>query len=87
MVSRGVFFDLYGTLLIYGDMERVFVALELAILGGRNDGVKRQIADSLFAVLCATFPRTLEVDRSSLTVRVTDIHRASYCRAMGERTE
>jgi len=42
--------------------------------------VKAQVSEALLAVLVPAFPRTLAGMKTSLTVQITDIHRASYRR-------
>ena len=63
-----------------GEPDRCFVALEVCILDGRDDATKGHITSGLLEVLERHFARSCEERRCSVTVRVTDMHRASYAR-------
>jgi len=63
-----------------GSPDQAFVTLNVQILGGRPDDVKALVSEALLAVLVPAFPRTLAGMKTSLTVQITDIHRASYRR-------
>jgi 5-carboxymethyl-2-hydroxymuconate isomerase len=76
--SRVVVHDLF--LVADGAPRRAFVALEVQILSGRSDEMKALIAEGAHALLMAAFPETLARLRCSVTVQVSDIHRASYRR-------
>jgi 5-carboxymethyl-2-hydroxymuconate isomerase len=65
-----------------GDPARVFVALTVQILSGRSDEAKARISEALLDVLARHYPASLAERRSSLTVQVSDIHRASYRRRL-----
>jgi 5-carboxymethyl-2-hydroxymuconate isomerase len=59
--------------------ERAFVHVKLALLSGRSDSIKKQLSESLLAVvqdLCE-WPAGVEVQ---LCVEVLDIHRESYAK-------
>jgi 5-carboxymethyl-2-hydroxymuconate isomerase len=66
-----------------GDPSRAFVTLNVCILSGRDDETKRRIAEPLVTLLSSTFPRSAERLKLSVTVQITDIHRASYQRQTG----
>ena len=63
-----------------GAADRTFVTVDVQMLGGKSDEVKAQLADSVLAVLERAYPETLARTRCSLTVQISDIHRASYRR-------
>ncbi len=63
-----------------GASDRCFAALEICILDGRDDATKARLTSGLLEVLQRHFARTCEQRRCSLSVRVTDMHRASYAR-------
>ena len=63
-----------------GAPGQAFVTLNVQILDGRTDEVKAQLSEALLSVLARAFPRTFAQMTCSLTVQVTDIHRASYRR-------
>jgi 5-carboxymethyl-2-hydroxymuconate isomerase len=70
-IARGDF------LIAEGDPDRSFVALEIRILEGRSDAVKSRISSDAAGILRRHLPRTLAETRCSLSVQVTDVHRAS----------
>jgi 5-carboxymethyl-2-hydroxymuconate isomerase len=63
-----------------GAPDQAFVTLNVQILGGRADEVKAQLSEALLPLLTAAFPLTFAKMTCSLTVQITDIHRASYRR-------
>ena len=63
-----------------GAADQAFVTLNVQILAGRTDEVKAQLSEALLPLLTRAFPRTLAQMKCSLTVQITDIHRASYRR-------
>ncbi len=63
-----------------GAPDQAFVTLNVQILDGRTDEVKGQLSEALLPVLAGAFPRTFAKMTCSLTVQITDIHRASYRR-------
>jgi 5-carboxymethyl-2-hydroxymuconate isomerase len=65
-----------------GAADRAFVTVELAILGGRDKSVKRELSQSILSLLERHFPKTLADRRCSLTVRISDIDRDSYARSI-----
>ncbi len=67
-----------------GAPNQAFVTLNVQILGGRTDEVKAQLSEALLPVLTSAFPRTLAQMQCSLTVQITDIHRASYRRQIND---
>jgi len=64
----------------HGEPDRSFVTLNLQILDGRSDEIKHQLAKMTLDVLVQAFPESLARQKLSITVQVTDIHRASYQR-------
>lgn len=67
-----------------GARDRSFVAADLRILDGRSDERKRELSALVAEALRAAFPQSLAEQRFSLTVRVSDMHRASYRRIVSE---
>ena len=63
-----------------GARDRTFVTVDGQMLGGKSDEVKARLAEDVLAVLERAYPETLARTRCSLTVQITDIHRASYRR-------
>ncbi len=63
-----------------GAPDRAFVALDVQVLDGRTDEIKARVAEICAGILRAAFPRTAAARRLSLSVQVSDIHRASYHR-------
>ena len=63
-----------------GEDNQSFVTLTLQILDGRSDEFKREIAHLALEILVAAFPESLAKQKCSITVQVSDIHRASYQR-------
>ena len=63
-----------------GQGERGFVHVKLAMLSGRSPEIKKQLSESLFAVLqdVAEWPAEIAVQ---LCVEILDIDRASYTKA------
>lgn len=82
--SRAICHDLY----VIGDgaPDRSFVTVNICALSGRADEVKASITNSVLKLLERFFPRTLAETRCSLTVRITDMHRDSYARAVSYDT-
>jgi 5-carboxymethyl-2-hydroxymuconate isomerase len=63
-----------------GEPNQSFVTLNLQILEGRSDEIKRQLTQMALDVLAPAFPKSVAQQKFSITVQVTDIHRASYKR-------
>ncbi|MGA2834433.1 MAG: 5-carboxymethyl-2-hydroxymuconate Delta-isomerase [Terracidiphilus sp.] len=63
-----------------GESNQSFVTLDLQILDGRNDVFKREITGMALEILAAGFPKSLAEQECSITVQVSEIHRASYQR-------
>jgi 5-carboxymethyl-2-hydroxymuconate isomerase len=63
-----------------GEPDQSFVTLNLQVLAGRSDAFKRDIAAMALDILVAAFPKSLAEQKCSITVQVSDIHRASYQR-------
>lgn len=61
-----------------GAPDRAFVSLDISILSGRSDELKLQLAEQARLVLEKGFAGTLAERRCSLTVQVSEMHRASY---------
>ena len=63
-----------------GDPNQSFVTLNLQILDGRSDEFKREIAQMALEILLPAFQKSLTQQKCSITVQVSEIHRASYQR-------
>jgi 5-carboxymethyl-2-hydroxymuconate isomerase len=63
-----------------GEDNQSFVTLNLQILDGRNDVFKREISGKALEILVAAFPKSFAEQKCSITVQVSEIHRASYQR-------
>ena len=63
-----------------GEPNQSFVTLNLQILEGRSDEFKREIARMALEILLPEFQKSLVRQQCSITVQVSDIHRASYQR-------
>jgi 5-carboxymethyl-2-hydroxymuconate isomerase len=63
-----------------GEDNQSFVTLNLQILDGRNDVFKREITAMALEILVAAFPKSIAEQKCSITVQVSEIHRASYQR-------
>ena len=63
-----------------GEDNQSFVTLNLQILDGRSDELKREIAAMALEILVAAFQKSLAEQKCSITVQVSEIHRASYQR-------
>jgi 5-carboxymethyl-2-hydroxymuconate isomerase len=61
-----------------GNKERAFATLTLEILSGRDDAVKKQIAESCLKVLETNFQDSVKNMKFSLTVQIREIHKTSY---------
>jgi 5-carboxymethyl-2-hydroxymuconate isomerase len=70
-----------------GSQDRAFVTLNVQILSGRSDEVKRQVAEAALELLSRTFTKTLNELKCSISVQITDIHRPSYCRRISYAEE
>jgi 5-carboxymethyl-2-hydroxymuconate isomerase len=64
----------------HGEPNQSFVTLSLQILEGRSDEVKRELSQMALDVLAPAFSKSVANQKFSITVQVTDIHRASYQR-------
>ena len=61
-----------------GDPRRGFVALAIHIFDGRSDEVKVGLAESVLPLLQEAYPHSIAGGLVDLSVRIVDIHRASY---------
>ena len=64
----------------HGQPNQSFVTLNLQILDGRSDEIKRELTQMALEILVGAFPKSLANQKCSITVQVSDIHRASYQR-------
>ena len=69
-----------------GAPEGAFVALEIGILDGRSDEAKAHLSESALDLLAQHFSAALAETRCNITVRVTDLHRASYRKRVSSQT-
>ena len=63
-----------------GDPDQAFITLSIQILEGRSDELKAQISKNALDILVSFFSLSLEQLKTSITVQIVDIHKASYCR-------
>jgi 5-carboxymethyl-2-hydroxymuconate isomerase len=63
-----------------GEPNQSFVTLDLQILGGRSGEFKREIAQMALEILLPAFQKSQAEQQCSVTVQVSEIHRASYQR-------
>lgn len=63
-----------------GGPNQSFVTLNLQILEGRSDAFKHAISKMALEILLVEFQQSLSEQSCSVTVQVSDIHRASYQR-------
>jgi 5-carboxymethyl-2-hydroxymuconate isomerase len=63
-----------------GAPERAFVAMNVCILDGRDDGVKAQVSEGVLEVLKRHLGPTCEGKQCSISVRITEMERSSYQR-------
>lgn len=91
LIATGLFTaaDLKSRFLEHGDFvigdgshDQAFVTLNVQLLEGRTDAVKAQLSEALLAVLARAFPRTFAGMRLSVTVQISELHRASYRRQL-----
>ncbi len=68
-----------------GASDRAFVAMNVSIFAGRDDETKARIAASVLRVIEPYFAATTASMRCDITVRITDMHRASYAKSTGPR--
>ena len=59
------------------------MALEVILFDGRSDATKAQLSAGLLRVIEPCFARTLASKPCDITVRITDMHRASYAKTAG----
>jgi 5-carboxymethyl-2-hydroxymuconate isomerase len=63
-----------------GEVNQSFVTLNLQILDGRSDEIKRELSGLALEILVAAFPKSLAEQKCSITVQISEIHHASYQR-------
>ncbi len=82
--SRVIAHDLF----VIGDgaPDRTFITMNLCILEGRDNSVKKDISNSLSKLLERSFPKTIAETKCSLTVRITDMHRESYGKVVSSKS-
>ncbi len=79
--SRVVKHDLY--FIGDGDPIRTFVTVNLRILSGWTDKLKSELSHLILKLLKQYFPKTIAQQKSSVTVQISDIHKASYEKVTG----
>ena len=62
-----------------GGSNQAFVTLNIQILDGRSDNIKKEISQKALNLLRDNFPKSLKDLDFSITVQVSDIH-PCYCR-------
>ena len=63
-----------------GESDQSFITLNMQMLDGRSDEVKQDLRRLGLEILVAYFPQSLSQQKASITVQISDIHRASYQR-------
>jgi 5-carboxymethyl-2-hydroxymuconate isomerase len=63
-----------------GEQNQSFITLTIQILEGRSDDMKRELAQMASEILIEAFPKSLAEQKCSITIQVSEIHRASYQR-------
>jgi len=66
-----------------GDPARSFVTFNLVILSGRADQFKIELSELILGILRSFFPKTSAEQKSSVTVQISEIHKASYGKFTG----
>ena len=67
-----------------GERNQSFITLNMQILDGRSDEIKRELTQMALEILIEAFPKSLAEQKCSITVQVSDIHRASYQRHVSD---
>jgi 5-carboxymethyl-2-hydroxymuconate isomerase len=63
-----------------GAQDRAFITLNIQMLDGRSDEVKKEISALAAELVAGFFPLSMKNQKTSITVQICDIHRASYQR-------
>lgn len=63
-----------------GEQNQSFITLTIQILDGRSDEMKCELARMASEILIGAFPKSLAGQKCSITVQISEIHRASYQR-------
>ena len=63
-----------------GDSDRAFVTINLSILSGRNDEIKKKLSDTLLNCLEEYFSESLNKLKLSLTVQISELDKNTYGR-------
>ncbi len=63
-----------------GNPNQAFVTLNIQLLDGRSDELKKELAQSALKLFSLYFEKTLVELQTSITVQISDIHRKSYSR-------
>lgn len=61
-----------------GANNQAFVSLDLQVMAGKSDEQKVKLSKALVDVLQEAFAKTLKELRASISVQVSDVHKASY---------
>ncbi len=64
-----------------GDPKNSFIYLQIRILDGRDEEVRKLLSSESLKILERTFPKTLESLNCSMTVEVCEIDRATHARS------
>lgn len=89
LISTGLFVaeDIKSRVLKYedfmignGEQGQSFVTLNIQMLDGRSDDIKRELAQTASEILIEAFPKSLALQKCSITVQISEIHRVSYQR-------
>ena len=63
-----------------GAGNNAFIHLSLAVLPGRSEEQRKDIADKLFEVVKSRFPKTVADTPSSITLEIRELDGVSYCK-------
>lgn len=66
----------YNAVIGDGQAQRDMIHITLKLLPGRDDGLKKQMAQGLFD----TVSQHIDLENSSVSVEVTELHKESYCK-------
>ncbi|MCK5099869.1 MAG: 5-carboxymethyl-2-hydroxymuconate Delta-isomerase [Desulfobacteraceae bacterium] len=63
-----------------GSLNQTFITLNIQILDGRSEDLKKEISQNALKVLSKYFEKTFNELQTSITVQISDIHSPSYSR-------
>ena len=66
----------YSAVIGDGETQKNMIHVTLKLLPGRDDDLKKQMAQGLFD----TISKYVDIKSSSISVEVTELHKESYCK-------